>query len=840
MFSWIFKKKNATASATAHTPSAAQRAAAQAAESAQQAKQAKEAAQQAAASDWSERIRAAQGDDNTLLTLAKDAPSIDLKLAAVQALTQEASLKLAEREFRTHDRRVHQLAKQRHASVKLQRETTTRADELLQVGQELLDHTEIPVNRLAELDRHWHALDATLTSPTHQAAFKALSASLTAQLHAQTEHRATIKRWTGQARQAIAQLDAAGRGPVTEGPTGDALMQARDAAAQVLADMPADDSLLALQANVQSALTRSASIPIAPLVVPPAEAPLPPAPPEVHQARPKNKPARIDPELAAEQRAAIDQHLSHAEAALAEGQIAQAHQHLAALDAFTNPLDAAQRSRAGLMQAEIARLKGWQQWGGGLARDELVLEAEALAKTTATAAEAGQPIPQIQAHAKTIDELRQRWRDLDRLKAASSQTLWERFDAALQAAYLPVAAHLAQLEAERQVNLASRQTLLDALESAPLPDATEDWKDVIRSLDQFQSAWRKLGPAQHTTPRKAQKALFQRLDAALARLEGPLHAARQIAQTQREALVARAQAIGSTAHGGEAVMQVRELQAQWQQHARTLPLTRATETALWADFKAATDAVFQQREAAFKARDAALDANEAARIALIERLQALDTDTSLADLKRTLAETDTAWRQAGDVSRAHAAALDAKWRAARAHAQALIADHAQRLWHRTCDALLDKLALCEAQEAGDSVDVEGRWNALPPLPPLWERALSQRKTAAQASATLSSFGDAETADAALLQLESLLNLPSPADQSEARRELKLLTMKATLEGRPIPGRPSQANKTADELTAELLGTPKLNEAQRQRLHQLITGLRAQPPQQGFSARSPSR
>lgn len=787
MFSWLFKKKTQAPAATAPAQVAAQ-----VAQAAAQAKQAQQAQQKAAAAEWAARIDRAVGDDPALLALAKDAPSVDLKLTAVRALTTEATLKLAEREFRTHDRRVHQLAKQLHAAARLQRETSERVAELITLAQSLRQQTEIPVNRLAELDRHWQALDPSLIQPAQQTEFKALTASLTAQLQAQTEHQAAVKRRTAQARQVMTQLETPAA-PIKPVETTEPV---------AITETPALEETAAANA---------------------------PAPA-------KERAPRIAKAPTAQEKAAIETHLSQAETALADGQLAQVQQHLQALDAL-GPMDAAQRSRLGALHAETARLKGWQHWGGGLARDELLLEAEALAKATADAAETGEPIPQIQAHAQTIDELRQRWRALDRLKAAGNQSAWERFDAALQAAYVPVAAHLAQLEAERQTNLASRQALLDTLEATPLPQGDGDWKDVIRALDQFQGAWRKLGPAQHTTPRKAQKTLFQRLDAALARLEAPLAQARSIAQAEREALVARAQSIDPSSRGGEAVAQVRELQAQWQQHARSLPLHRAKETALWADFKAATDAIFAQREAAFKARDAAIDANEAERIALIERLESLNTDTLVADIKRTLAEADAAWRQAGESSRANAAALDARWRAARANAQTLVTRHAQRVWQGTCDTLLNKLALCEAQEANAdaSVDVDSQWAALPALPAVWEQALIQRKNAAQAGAAAPSSKDSTTADAALLQLEAMLDLPSPADQSEARRELKLLTMKATLEGRPLPGSSGVANKAADQLTAEVLGQAHLHEAQRQRLHQLIAGLRAQPPHQAFSA-----
>ncbi|MES2089105.1 MAG: DUF349 domain-containing protein [Pseudomonadota bacterium] len=900
MFSWIFKKKKiAPPAVTAAAALATAQAAANAEAAAKQ-------AQQAAAAVWSDRVSRAQGDDTALLALAKEAPSVDIKLAAVRALTQEASLKLAEREFRTHDRRVHQVAKQRHAEVKSQRETLERATGLLQAATALLKESVIPVNRLVELDRNWQSLDAALLSPALQAEFATLSAQLTATVQAHSEHKAAVQRWSSLAQQTITQLNADCLGVATEHQPPEALPPSRNAAQQLLDTMPDDARLAALSTALQSALTKATQLEerlafLAQLQqVPPAtevgadsdaailtdetvrlesathealdEAALtPPAPPAAPsptavarwQALPsiadaeltralndrfeawqraqaprpapradkrapaREKPQRVNPD----NRAAVEALLSQAEAALAEGQVAQAHQHLMALE-HLGEVDATQRTRLSLVQAEVARMKGWQQWGGGLVRDDLVIDAEALARTTAAATEAGEPILQIKAHADAINELRLRWKELDRLKAATSQPLWERFDTALKLAFAPVAAHLEQLEAERQTNLAARHALLDTLDAAPLVEAIPPtdtaaehapWKDVIRALDQFQTAWRKLGPVEHTTPRKAQKALLERMTASLARLESPLQDARRVAQTKREALVARAKALNPDARGGEMVAQVRELQAQWQQHARTLPLARAIETTLWADFKAATDAVFAQREAAFSARDAVFKENEVALLVLIERLEGLHADAPVADIKRALAEVDVAWRQIGETTRVNGAALDARFRKARADAQDLVTGYAQRQWHTTCDTLLDKLTLCEAQEAHSETDVDTRWSALPALPPLWERALTQRKTAASASPPST---DDKAADTALLQLEALLDLPSPAEHQAARRDLKLRAMKAALEGGQKSGGP-QAN--LDQLTADVLATQHLSAEQRQRLHQLIAGLRAGAP-----------
>src|SRR5439155_9250541 len=177
------------------------------------------------------------------------------------------------------------------------------------------------------------------------------------------------------------------------------------------------------------------------------------------------------------------------ESALAGGQLSEAGTHLAALDealAKSAPGRALQ-TRIDAVQAEYARLKGWQQWSGGRAREGLVLEAEALARA---ADEAG---VSIKHHANAIERLRERWKELDRLGGATSRALWQRFDAALKQAYLPVGAHLEKLKSVRRENLEARRRLLTALDAVQLAAAdgaeAANWRELSRVLEQFRTEW---------------------------------------------------------------------------------------------------------------------------------------------------------------------------------------------------------------------------------------------------------------------------------------------------------------------------------------------------------------
>ncbi len=759
------------------------------------AKAAKARQADAARTEWLPRVQAAQGDDAALLLITQTAPLWEVKLAAVEALSAEESLKQAERELRSQDSRVHRVAKKRLVAAVAQREARSGAQAVIDDATALLQETPLPANRLVAVDRGWQALAAELLTPEQLTQFAALREQLN-----------TVLREEGEAQQRRQQEQQ---------------QRLIEQARQAEADEEARLAALAAEPPAEPAPAPEAVAEVAP----------PPPPP------PKTL-------LNAEQRAQLDSVLSQAEAALAEGQLSDMQQRLQDVD---NTFDALKgitlsdklRARHQALHAEQARLKGWQQWGGALALDSLVDEAEALARITLAAAAdpetVNPPKLRIKPHADSIQALRARWKEIDRLGAPSNQTLWHRFDAALHAAYQPVAAQQAALKAQRRENLQAREALLATLDAVPLGDAPQNpddpaahWKEPLRALNQFQLAWRQLGPLEHTVPSAAKNALLQHLNASVERIEAPLNEARRVAQAERERLVAHAEALvqelARNPATRDAPQRVRELQAEWQQHARSLPLARAVEGALWARFRSATDAVFAQREAAFSARDTELAANLAEREALIARLTAIDLDTTpVAEMQRALGDADRAWRHAVEVPRAAVKSLDTRFSQARAALAQAVAESAQKRWQAQCDTLLSKLVLCEEREAAEAADLASRWAPLEALPAAWEKPLAQRWSQAPAPGPLA----APACDDLLLQLEAALDLPASAESLAARRDLKLRALKDALEGRAAQTQDPLAQRA--QWFAAALRQGGMSSVQRERLRALINALRQAAP-----------
>jgi hypothetical protein len=886
MLSWLFKKRGAT-SAPAVPPPAHPAAQARSAAGASDQAAAKARQVEDARSDGAARLREAQGDEAALLRVAQTSPVLEVKLAAVEALVTEAALKQAEREFRSHDRRVHRVAKQRLEAAVARREGRAAAQSLVETVRALTAEPLVPVNRVIELDREWQAIEASSIEPAQGDEFNQLRSQLDAVMREQGDQQQRLRRWTVDAQRTLSELQRRLAESATQGSASDIAPQIAlaESLRQARPDVPAAAALdAALAALLQTAAAVEARVawletqgrpptervpgqavpnlierwqglpPVADAALaqaldqrfehgqrahPPVRPDAPDAPVAALPKRARASPQHASPE----ELKRLDTLLQQAEGALAEGRLGDMQRPLHAIDTALETLHGVVlpddlRTRHQALRAEHGRLKGWQQWGGGRARDDLTAEAEELARLTLAAADPDTPAApklQLKAHADAIQVLRARWKELDRLGATASQALWQRFDAALQTAYQPVAAHQAVLKAARQENLRAREALLAALEALPaptppegLPDPAVHWKEQVHALGSFQVAWRQLGPLEHTVPSAARNGLQQRLRSAVDRIEAPLHEARRAAETVREELIAAAAALlpppGQPAQIQEATQRVRGLQAEWQQQARTLPLARPVENALWARFKAATDAVFAQREAEFAARDAEAAAALATRESLLGRLSALAIDASAAEVQRTLAEVDRSWRQAPEVPRGAAGALDARYREVRAIALQRLAEGSQRHWSAQCDTLAAKLALCDERETAgaDADDLAQRWATQGPLPTLWERALADRWSSPPGSGPL----PASAVDELLLQLESALDLPATPEWQAARRHLKLRAMKDALEGRAaaqrVPDRPAQ-------WMAAALRQSATSTAQRERLQALVDALRHAPP-----------
>lgn len=798
----------------------------------------------AAKESWEARLQASRDDDVALLALAREAPLVEIKLSAVAALGTEEALRLAEREFRTGNHGVYRLAKQRRLTLMAQRENRAQAAKLIDEATDLATQPMVPANRLVELDKAWQLLDANALTEELQAEYARLSAQLSAQLRERGEQQLVFTRWCIRAKEALHHLTAtcaavdSGIAPESD------LAESVDEVQVALASKPTEVAFGAGKGEMGLEDACRAAVQKAAEVTAQLEARNTARETREEEARqqaaaaPASKPSA---NLAAQHE--LPNRVKAAEEALVKGQLAEAGKLLLAIDrlleagkgtiAANRPL----HTRIEAIRNECARLKGWQRWGGGRVREDLLEAAEAMALVAGQLDETTSGKLDIKQTALAIERLRLRWKDLDRLGGAGGKALWPRFDAALKAAYVPIAALQEKHRAAREKNLEARQHLIEVLDAVRLEPGTDQgstvWREIAHALEHFQNEWRKLGPIEHTVPHKARENLLKRKAASISRIDSPLREARRVAQAAREEYIAQAKALGVGERTRNAIAKVRELQGEWQQHAKSLPLSRSLEAALWSEFKAATDAVFKRRDAEVTARDSEFNEHKAVREALIARLGALNFSTQPAEIERSVASIDREWRSAGEAASSDAKRIDERFRAARAAALLRVEEAGQRAWHQTYDTLLDKLALCEKVEAADDAAGAKRdepWPVRDALPQAWENALAARFKAALArldnpnTAEEDPSAVAGATDAVYLRLEMALGIPSPPEFEAARRELKLLALKTAMEGRQAGG---AATDDIELLLVSALGR-RATASQRDRLRTIIATLRERP------------
>ena len=526
--------------------------------------------------------------------------------------------------------------------------------------------------------------------------------------------------------------------------------------------------------------------------------------------------------------------LHAAEQALVAGQSRAARaaaDELRTLKAAAGPLPKPATQRLGRLAHQLTELERWESFGQQSARVQLCERAEALAAQTMDA-------PQL---ALEVQKLRNEWKAFDQQYAGVPRTLWKRFDSACEKAYAPAAKYFAEQAAQRKQARKQRDEFIAAAAAhAPtLLGEPRDWRAVERWLRDTEHAWRE-GDLGSVEPR-AWKKFDARFKEALVPLRAALAEARDQAKAGRQVLIEEATALASKATERDTLSQVRALQARWQEQAKALALERRDERALWEQFRAACDAVFNARDAKRKAEDGRKHEHRRALeeiCAQIEQLaRAADGDDQA--VRRNVRDLQEQWKkQAGGPDPA-LRGLESRFRAAKTAVEAALSARVRSRETAVWQTLAAKERLCEeldslvrsnpdtAAVAAQPAAAQERWAALPALPAAWEKQLATRRDAAlNALSDAAAAGDyrarvergIESRRESLLELELLLGLDSPAEFQAQRLALQLKQLRERFKGAVAIG----ADAAGERLVA-WCGEPGVADAgDRQRCEKIFT------------------
>jgi hypothetical protein len=328
------------------------------------------------------------------------------------------------------------------------------------------------------------------------------------------------------------------------------------------------------------------------------------------------------------------------------------------------------------LDAKLGELKAWKDYAVAPKRTELIMEIEALV---------GSSEPP-QALADRIKDLREQWKTISKGIAGESAADWQRFNQAAETAYRPCREYFETQARQRAENVERRKSVLQrllAFETAQSGEHT-DWRAVAIVLREARQEWRQIYPVD----RVACKAVEQDFDASLGRLRARLENWQAQNVADKRALIQRAQALLAKEDRREAVELVKALQRQWQDVG---PGLRDQEEALWNEFRAHCDAVYQQRQLAHAEYAAGLEANKAQALALcVEAEQvAAQSGPALLEGAAKIPQWRAGFEALGELPRADARAVQDRFERAVRQCQARVSQQRAADTARSFDDLLE-------------------------------------------------------------------------------------------------------------------------------------------------------
>ncbi|MGE5814786.1 MAG: DUF349 domain-containing protein, partial [Acidobacteriota bacterium] len=288
---------------------------------------------------------------------------------------------------------------------------------------------------------------------------------------------------------------------------------------------------------------------------------------------------------------------------------------------------------------ELREADDWRRFANATVQEELCARAEALLQKINTSEQ-----PDLEAAAKELRDINNRWRDVAEAPRGQAQALWHRYRRAFDQVRARTQEFFAQQAAQRGENLTRKEAL--ARRAEELADST-DWIRTADELRKLQADWKSIGPV----PRDEAKVLWERFrtacDRFFTRKQDDLNHRKEVWSanlTRKEALVKRAEELQESTEWDAAAAELRRLQAEW----KTVgPVRKNKGEALWNRFRGACDHFFERH----KQRDQiALTERVHARETLVNELEAVAVaESAPADLVQQVRSYRQRWEHAGPV-----------------------------------------------------------------------------------------------------------------------------------------------------------------------------------------------
>jgi hypothetical protein len=270
-------------------------------------------------------------------------------------------------------------------------------------------------------------------------------------------------------------------------------------------------------------------------------------------------------------------------------------------------------------------------------------QAEQALKAAHDVVVAANPLPREQAHALRTRYDEARAKLVIRLSELRDAEQWNRF------------ANVPKLDALCQ----KAEILLKACDEEGI-----DMNDVSGYLKQLQAEWKDVGPA----PKEKSEALWARFKATCDKVYERTRAASDGERSQnlakREALLAKAEALGEITDWKAASETIKQLQADWKATGPVAAAAREQGEALWTRFKTVCDAFFEKRKAFWAERDSDRAQNQTRKEELCVRVERLRSSQDWKATSELLKQYQAEWKEIGPAPKEQNEALWQRFRAA--------------------------------------------------------------------------------------------------------------------------------------------------------------------------------
>jgi hypothetical protein len=229
--------------------------------------------------------------------------------------------------------------------------------------------------------------------------------------------------------------------------------------------------------------------------------------------------------------------------------------------------------------------------------------------------------------------------------------------------------------------LVERESIvLEAEKLAAQDPAKAQWKQVSATLDELFARWQKHQQDGPRLPKNEGNELWKRFRAARAIIDGhrkaffaELDSTHKDARSRKQELVTAAEAL--LPKGADGIPTYRTLLDDWKQAGRA---GKKFDDALWAQFKAAGDALYAVKSEADAKDDVEFDANLVEKLELLTEAEKLLGVTDAAKAKSTLASIQRRWDKIGKVPRDKVKPVEDRLRKVETAVRKLDEDHWQR------------------------------------------------------------------------------------------------------------------------------------------------------------------